>query len=762
MTAQNVTYKPYIQLGDAPTFGVTEHIVVAWQTDESVPNNAAYSVDYGTSTSYGSSLKSTGRVVDNYLSADSNIPVPPTAPGPRVNYLAVLAGLTPDTTYFYRVTGPGMPSGGFTASFHSRKQTGPFSFLVEGDEGYFPPESGTPTRLADFEARVVQLMNNVTSISFSGEQAFPKPDLSLNTGDNVYNQGAESSYRDYWFPVWNADKDSNETGAPLVRGLANFIVVGNHDTGGNGDFVNMLGGDGISGPYNGATEGGDALAYYNNYYYPLNGPLGADSQYVWNGDLFNNNGWFLSYNSQTYNSPAALQAYRNSTNVDTGGGPKNQIDHMTNYSFDWGNAHFLFLDADPHLFNAQVDFTPTYGSAPVGFSIYPSLFRNWVIQDLDSTSQPWKFVVFHQPSFSSGNATIRNFQMRSIAKTLEDHGVNMVFNGHEHNYQRTYPIRALPGVAESPTTLLPPVVEVDTSFDGLNQTVPDGVVYVIEGTGGNRDFDGNVANPRGQGPGVDEEDSATGTFTYGPGLTFPNGPAGWLDTSLTNAQMAPFLPNAGAGQKVTAKFKAKVFGFGDVIVNDGRLTLYQITEPLLKTSSATTANPAPYGTGLDGKPLNDPIPDTMIDPATGQVVSTPADGTPAMLDKFTITRPDVSASVSVNVDAPANVVPGGAIVYKFTVTNNSQYALNGSQVSMTLPKGMEFDGQTNQHVTLHSRNTVVLTLGRLVQGEQKSIRFRARAAEGQAKGSTLSMSGILRSATALPISIPAVSTTIGQ
>ncbi len=31
--------------------------------------------------------------------------------------------------------------------------------------------------------------------------------------------------------------------------------------------------------------------------------------------------------------------------------------------------------------------------------------------------------------------------MRQVAKLLEDHGVNMVFNGHDHNYQRSLPIR---------------------------------------------------------------------------------------------------------------------------------------------------------------------------------------------------------------------------------------------------------------------------------------------------------------------------------
>jgi hypothetical protein len=499
LSGQNVLYKPYIQPGDASTFKARDQMVIAWQTDEAKPNNNAFMVEYGTSASYGSTAAPTGRTVNNYLAADPSLPVPPTAPGPRVNYFALLSGLNYDTTYFYRVSGPGMPGGGFTASFHTRKQSGPFSFLVQGDEGFFPPNGATPSRLANFEARVLHLMYNVQNLSFPGVTALPKPDLSLNTGDNVYNQGAESSYRDYWFPVWNNDTDSNQSGAPFIRSIANYIVVGNHDTGGSGDFVNMLGGDGISGRFNGATEGGDALAYYNNYYFPLNGPAGFDSMYVWNGDEWSANGWFLSYSGKSYTSDAALKAYRSSTAVNAGGGLKNQIDHMSNFSFDSGNAHFLFLDANPHLFNAIVDSTPNYSAPFIAFPDYPALLSKWIINDLDASNQPWKFVVFHQPAFSSGNATLRNFQLRAVAKVLEDHGVNLVFNGHEHNYQRTLPLRVLPGFADAPNSQLPPVVELDQQFDGASKTVPDGVIYVVEGTGGNRDFDGNEPIPAAKG-----------------------------------------------------------------------------------------------------------------------------------------------------------------------------------------------------------------------------------------------------------------------
>src|SRR2546429_9949251 len=71
---------------------------------------------------------------------------------------------------------------------------------------------------------------------------------------------------------------------------------------------------------------------------------------------------------------------------------------------------------------------------------------------------------------------------------MEDHGVNLVFNGHEHNYQRTFPLRAEAGVAAAPSPAGPAAVDIDTSFDGATQTVPDGVLYLVEGAAGNANF----------------------------------------------------------------------------------------------------------------------------------------------------------------------------------------------------------------------------------------------------------------------------------
>lgn len=752
--AQNVTYKPYIELGDAGSFGASDQMVVAWQTGEASPAPGAYLVEFGTRPSYGASVTPSARVVDNYLAADPTLPVPPTASGPHSNYSAVLKNLAYDTTYFYRVTGPGMPAGGFAASFHTRKQSDQFSFVVQGDEGFFPPEPGAnPPRLADYEARVVHLMYNTENLSVPGAPQFPHPDLALNTGDNVYTNGAEGSYRDYWMPVWNSDTDSNETGAPFVRSIPFFIVVGNHDTGANGVNVNMLGGDG-AGRFSGNTDGGDAMAYFNNYYFPLNGPEGVDQEFTWTGDAVADTGMFFSFAGKSYTSPAAIEAYRASTSVDSGSGAKRQINHMSNYSFDYGNAHFVFLEANPHVFAGLLDGSAVFAKAPPAFSPYPSVLREWLINDLDSSPQTWKVVVFHQPAFSSGNATVKNSQMRGVAKFLEDHGVNLVFNGHEHNYQRTLPLRAGTAVAAAPHTAGPAAVDIDTSFDGISQTVPDGVLYVVEGSGGNREFDGDINQPRGQGAGVDQDDSATGTFTItlpnGNPFAFAKGPAAWLDTHLTDNEMSPVLPGAGTGPKITMRFKSKVFSFGDVVVSGNKLTLYQISEPLQPSSSATAGNPAPFGTDVNGMPLNDPIPDTLVDPATGDVVSAPAVGQSALLDQFTVTKPDVEDGVSMHMDGPNQATPGGTITYSVRVRNGSAYPLNGAQVVISLPDGAAFAGTASDTLTVHGTQ-VVVTLGRVGVGGMQSVQVNATLASSLAAQTMLKASAVLRSSTALPV-----------
>ena len=762
VTAQVVSYLPYIEPGDNGPFGAKDQMIVTWQTNESNPVPGAYEVEFGKSLSSLAPAPISARVVDNYLSADpqfASLPLP-FKYGAHSNYTAVLKDLDYATKYFYRVTGPGLPADGFVASFHTRKKGRHFVFQVQGDEGYYPNIPNTdPPLVANYEARIINTMFNVADLSFAAQPRFKAPDLALNTGDNVYITGADDNYRDVWMHDWNNNAASNDGGAPFIRSIPLYIVAGNHDVGSTGATANLLADSGDTipgqsgpGPFGGGVGGGDALAYFNNYYFPLNGPENVDIQYHFNGDASTPTNFFFTYKGVNYISPAAIEALRASTEVDGGRGLKRQIDHMSNFSFDYGNAHFVFLDANPHVFDNQLPGGPPANPPVFPFPHYPTVLRDWLIRDLDTSDQTWKFVVFHQPIFSSGNATIANDQMRNIGQFLQDHGANAVFNGHEHNYQRSLPIRALPNVTSAPSPGVPQV-EVDPAFDGVRKTVPDGVLYFVEGAGGNRDFDDNLLNPRGGGPSIDQDDAASGTVSMtigGTPYTFEKGVASLLDTSLSDDAMKVFLTNPGMGRKITARFKSKVFSFAHVTIDDNVFTLYQISEPLGKTSSATPQNPAPFGTDYQGRPLNDPVPDTVFDPVTRKVVASSGTGVPALLDKVTVTKPDISDSSEVELSGPGSAVPGSELVLSFRFENESRHALSGAQAVFKLPEGLSFESASRGTTTVNGQE-VIISLGRVVPEQSVTLDVRCRVSLGVRAGSSLRVFAVLRSGTALPV-----------
>jgi acid phosphatase type 7 len=88
------------------------------------------------------------------------------------------------------------------------------------------------------------------------------------------------------------------------------------------------------------------------------------------------------------------------------------------YSFDWGDVHFAGLD------------TEKTGPAQA----------EWLDRDLASTDLPWKIVFAHKPPFSSGEHGSDSAFARYFVPVIEKHGVQLVFGGHDHDYERTRPI----------------------------------------------------------------------------------------------------------------------------------------------------------------------------------------------------------------------------------------------------------------------------------------------------------------------------------
>jgi uncharacterized protein (TIGR03437 family) len=99
------------------------------------------------------------------------------------------------------------------------------------------------------------------------------------------------------------------------------------------------------------------------------------------------------------------------------------------YSFDWGDVHFVALDTNLPLARA------VQGTGPM---------LQWLDQDLAGTRQPWRVVYLQHPAYPTSvheNDPVCATVRRHVVPILERHNVQLVFGGHEHNYQRTKPIR---------------------------------------------------------------------------------------------------------------------------------------------------------------------------------------------------------------------------------------------------------------------------------------------------------------------------------
>lgn len=105
------------------------------------------------------------------------------------------------------------------------------------------------------------------------------------------------------------------------------------------------------------------------------------------------------------------------------------------YSFDCGDVHFVGLYVPILL--------PDYDLPEDSEQIA------WLEQDLAASNRPWKVVFLHHPLFSSGPHGRDDFNGNGWADTLElgarllpvfqAHGVQLVFSGHDHIYERHTP-----------------------------------------------------------------------------------------------------------------------------------------------------------------------------------------------------------------------------------------------------------------------------------------------------------------------------------
>lgn len=87
----------------------------------------------------------------------------------------------------------------------------------------------------------------------------------------------------------------------------------------------------------------------------------------------------------------------------------------TTYSFDYGPVHFVILNSESNLKEQ----------------------KTWLENDLASTDKKWKVVAMHRGPYG-GNSYKKTMDWVEI---IDEYGVDLVLQGHNHEYARSYPLR---------------------------------------------------------------------------------------------------------------------------------------------------------------------------------------------------------------------------------------------------------------------------------------------------------------------------------
>lgn len=388
--SQEILVQPYLQPGNAASLA-REMKVLIWQTD-SVPGKFKVEVFMNSSDQ---KIKDPKISVTKLFLNNKTTQL----------YRATLTGLKFNVSYKYKVYLNEKPFA--ESTFNTRSKNSSARFAVLGDCG-----AGSPQQ---------------SQIAYQIYQS--KPEFVLVTGDNVYERGLANEYVKNFFPYYNSKDAIPEVGAPLMRSIPFYLIIGNHD---------VFGADLDKTP--------DGLAYFYYSDLPLNGPV-----------------------PESVIDPTGNQELVKAFKANT----KPRYPKISNYSFDQGNVHITCLDANSY-------------ANPLD----PNLV-SWLIEDLKGSKADWKIVAYHHPGFNSSKAHYDYQYMRLLSPLLEQLGVDLVLTGHVHNYQRSVPFTFDPKKNEDGTQYV--ITEeghvdgkftLDEVYDGVTNTKPKGIIYIVSGAGG--------------------------------------------------------------------------------------------------------------------------------------------------------------------------------------------------------------------------------------------------------------------------------------
>lgn len=227
---------------------------------------------------------------------------------------------------------------------------------------------------------------------------------------------------------------------------------------------------------------------------------GTDAEFTntffnpYSGNIFKNHPMYPSPGNHDYNNGALTAQqlhnvpYYNIFSMPTageaGGVPSGT---QAYYSFNRGDVHFLSLDS--------------YGMEDYGTSrMYDTLGAQvkWIKKDLAANNSKWVIAYWHHPPYTKGshNSDTEDELIKireNFIRILERLGVDLILNGHSHDYERSYLLKGHFGNEASFNIAAHTADSSSGKYDGSANSCPyvynsgkynHGTVYVVAGSSG--------------------------------------------------------------------------------------------------------------------------------------------------------------------------------------------------------------------------------------------------------------------------------------
>jgi hypothetical protein len=362
---------------------------------------------------------------------------------------ARFVGLLPDTHYYYALGDP-RPGAGSPSQYF---RTAPLPGEVPKDDNvhiWIIGDSGTETERSPFGGSPSHPgeAEEVKQGFLAYNQDKEPVDLFLLLGDNAYLDGTDAQWQGAFFDIY----------PEIMKSAAVWPTIGNHEMGGTlfdlGELLGFPPGSLVL-HLGGTSNSPDPFSYDD-----------GDATTIDDG-------------------PPYLDIFTLPSAGEVGGVPSGTEQY---YAFDYGNVHVVSLDSQ--LSNRD--------------DVQREAMRSWLIDDLESNRRDWTIVIFHHPPYTKGenhDSDVEDAEIwmrEQFTPVFEDYGVDVVYGGHSHSYERSYYLNGHTG----PSTSFDPLIH--TELNDFQQSATgngseeyaqispgsgadDKAVYTVAGSSGKAD-----------------------------------------------------------------------------------------------------------------------------------------------------------------------------------------------------------------------------------------------------------------------------------